>query len=232
VFVGDLDVDGDYDVVSSGSQASLVKWYENDGLQNFTAHTIASLAGARAVHVANINNDSLPDIAAVGLQDYVVWYENMGGGSFTTHNIDFNLDLAFGLYVADLDTDGDQDILATGGLADDLVWYESDLIGITENDSQNALLSGIQAIYNQPNPLSTQTTFYFETLRPMSITLGIYDVSGRVVQKLTHHVEEAGYVQISWDRCDSSGSMVPAGIYFYVAESGGTYRTGQVCVVD
>ncbi|WP_202842351.1 FG-GAP repeat domain-containing protein [Luteimonas saliphila] len=70
--VGDLDGDGDLDVVASSwinywrdpGRHTLV-WYENDGEQNFTAHGIASEpAGLTSLRLADINGDGRPDIVA------------------------------------------------------------------------------------------------------------------------------------------------------------------------
>jgi hypothetical protein len=231
VFVEDMDGDGDYDIVASGSQAHQVKWYENDGAQNFTAHAVGNLQGARAVFIAYINGDTLPDIAAVGLLDMVMWYENSGTGSFVPHVIDNFLDLAFGLYVADLDGDSDNDVLATGGTADDLVWYENDLVGVAEHEHRKAAVCEIASLRNRPNPFTTYTRFGFDIMVSSSISLDILDVSGRLIQTLTQR-SEAGHVEIAWDRRDRRGNRVPAGVYFYRVEVGTSSAVGRMCVID
>lgn len=232
VFIGDMDMDGDYDIVASGSQDNQVKWYENDGFQNFTGHVVANLQGARAVFVAHINSDTLPDIAAVSLLDVVMWYENSGGGNFVPHVIDNFLDLAFGLYVADLDGDSDLDVLATGGSANDLVWYESDLVGVAENEYQKPILCEVIRLHNSPNPFTAHTTFYFDIRKPSSITLGIFDISGQLIQTLTQQSQGAGHIEMAWDRRDAQGYRVPAGIYFYRVETVTSSGSGHMCVID
>ena len=70
--VGDLDGDGDLDVVASSwvnywrdpGRHTLV-WYENDGQQNFTAHGIASEpAGLTTLQLADMTGDGRLDIVA------------------------------------------------------------------------------------------------------------------------------------------------------------------------
>ena len=69
---GDLDGDGDLDVVASSwvnfwkdpGRHTLV-WYENDGRQGFTAHAIASQPpGLVSLRLADVNGDGRPDIVA------------------------------------------------------------------------------------------------------------------------------------------------------------------------
>ena len=69
---GDLDGDGDLDVVASSwvnfwrdpGRHTLV-WYENDGRQGFTAHAIASQPpGLVSLSLADVNGDGRPDIVA------------------------------------------------------------------------------------------------------------------------------------------------------------------------
>ena len=44
MFAADVDGDGDTDVLSASFYDDKIAWYENDGSQNFTAHTISTAA--------------------------------------------------------------------------------------------------------------------------------------------------------------------------------------------
>lgn len=74
--VGDLDGDGDIDIVSGSwvnfwdepNRAAIV-WYENDGHQNFKAHRLAERpAGIAAIQLADVNGDGTLDIIAGALR--------------------------------------------------------------------------------------------------------------------------------------------------------------------
>jgi hypothetical protein len=130
--VGDLDADSDLDVVVTAGPENRVYWFENSGNNLSWSLSIidASLQYPIAVFIADINGDSTLDVVSGGFNsDDIVWFENGGGIpiSWTRHNIDDSLDGANNVYVADIDSDNDPDVVATGNHAHDLVWYENNL---------------------------------------------------------------------------------------------------------
>jgi len=130
--VADLDGDGDMDIVSASQADDAIAWYENDGAANpsFTAADIATSAdGAQQVFVADMDNDGDMDIVSVSYTDNALaWYENDGAAnpSFTAADISTSENGPASVFVADLDNDGDMDIVI--GAYDDhtIAWYEND----------------------------------------------------------------------------------------------------------
>ena len=53
-----------------------------------------------------------------------VWFKNNGRGKFTVHEIARNQS-AYDLCVADMDGDGDLDLIAAGAESDNVVWLEN-----------------------------------------------------------------------------------------------------------
>ncbi|UCD19975.1 MAG: VCBS repeat-containing protein [candidate division WOR-3 bacterium] len=139
VYALDIDADGDSDVVAAAYTANTIAWWRNDGGTpvQFTKQIIdGALAGALGVFAADINNDGHTDV--LGTADYtddVTWYSNSGTSpiSWTRTIIDGGCDGAWPVYAADLDGDGDIDVLAAANASHDIYWYENDLIGINEN---------------------------------------------------------------------------------------------------
>ena len=132
VYVDDVDGDGDLDVVSAVAYDDTIAWSENDGADDpsWTTSVIATTASnGRNVHVADMDGDGDLDVVATSLDDNTVsWYENDGADdpSWTAADIDTNSDGAFGVYVDDMDDDGDLDIVIGSAFDDTIAWYEND----------------------------------------------------------------------------------------------------------
>ena len=129
VCAADIDGDGDMDVVGAASNADDIAWWENDGEGAFgTAQIIdGDFKGASSVHAYDVDMDGdLDVIATAAVEGYVTWWENTDGqGTFErTQTIDDNYEGASSVYVADVDGDGDPDVLGAASVADDVTWWE------------------------------------------------------------------------------------------------------------
>ena len=128
VFAADVDGDGDLDALSASQFNDEIAWYENDGSQNFTAHSISLTAdGAVTVFAADVDGDGDLDALSASLLDsQIAWYENDGNENFTPHTITTQTDFATDVFAADVDGDGDIDVLSASLRDDKLAWYEND----------------------------------------------------------------------------------------------------------
>lgn len=125
VAAGDVDGDGDVDLVASTNPQGMA-WHENvDGLGTaWSPHGIASVQ-APAMAVADVDRDGDMDVLSNGGSPAALrWHENDGaGGTWTTHTIaTTSTILVHSLSTADIDGDGDPDALSVEGNA---VWYEN-----------------------------------------------------------------------------------------------------------
>ena len=132
--LADVDRDGDVDLVSGGT---LVAWYENDGQFGFSKRELGELPDiypAKVVLAADMDRDQDMDVLAVyrasipGVGDTVVWFENDGDAQFVAHEIITERNIEH-VVLADLDGDGDLDILAASsdlsGSRNKLFWFEN-----------------------------------------------------------------------------------------------------------
>ena len=126
-----MDNDGDMDILSASYNDDTIAWYENDGASDpsWTAADIDTNAdGAYAVFAADMDNDGDMDIlSASENDDTVAWYENDGASdpSWTASDIATSADGACGVFAADLDNDGDLDVLSASFYDDAIAWYEN-----------------------------------------------------------------------------------------------------------
>jgi hypothetical protein len=150
LFVIDLDGDLDPDILSASSADGMVAWYENDCAQTacapptFTEQVITEddpnadppvVTGARGVHAANIGGDGDLDVlAALYEANRIRWYEREEPPStaWVEHEVldpsggQFILFGATSIFGADLDGDGDTDLVATAATGRLVAWFESD----------------------------------------------------------------------------------------------------------
>jgi len=133
VFAGDVDGDGDIDVLSA-SQDAKIAWYENKTIQGsaaFPAQSVISTSadGAVSVFGADVDGDGDMDVVSASFfDDKIAWYENDGAASlsFTERVISTSADGACSVFAADVDADGDLDVLSASPNDNKIAWYESD----------------------------------------------------------------------------------------------------------
>ena len=128
VRAGDLDGDGDLDlaVAQFGYDDGETRWIENLGNWQFKSHILQNLSGPINVEIVDIDKDGDLDIISLVSQEWeeIYGYINDGKGNFTSKliwgssNEDFG---SSGIYITDLDKDGDDDILYTNGDAFDYI---------------------------------------------------------------------------------------------------------------
>lgn len=124
----DMDKDGDIDIISVYGSDSLIIWYENDGSENFTEQILTNdQYGVKSIYPIDMDGDS--DIDILVSNDYtnqISWYENDGSQNFT-QNIIYTGYTPHKIHAADLNGDGNMDIIASfySG-ANRIFWFEND----------------------------------------------------------------------------------------------------------
>ena len=135
VAAADLDGDGDLDLLSASFNDDTIAWYENDGAADpaFTKRVLTTAAnGAADVGVADLDGDGDSDIFGASVfGDTIVWYENDGAAdpAFTEHVVTNSANGAIRVAAADLDGDGDLDLLSASLYDGKVAWYENDGAG-------------------------------------------------------------------------------------------------------
>lgn len=127
VYAGDIDGDGDKDVLYLGWTDGEIGWLENRGDFSFDKHLIVTgFLGARYAELLDIDRDNDMDFIAVArTSDQTAWWENDGEQNFTKHIIDDSRIGPATLSVADMDNDSDDDIVVGCWKTPDVLWYEN-----------------------------------------------------------------------------------------------------------
>jgi hypothetical protein len=74
---------------------------------------------------------------------------------------------------------------------------------------------------NYPNPFNPTTTISYGLPVASDVSLVVYDVTGREVNRLVQTTQHAGWYDVEWNGLDVSGMQVSTGLYFARIEAGG-----------
>ncbi|MEM6569139.1 MAG: VCBS repeat-containing protein [Planctomycetota bacterium] len=125
----DLDGDGDLDVVSSDGSTSRVVWHENLGSGSFSAARDVGSVLSTSAEVVLVDWDGDGDVDVLvgpSFSSDVIAFENLGTGTFAPAVTALTGVLFATFDRADLDGDGDEDLLAdTQGTDVGLAWIEN-----------------------------------------------------------------------------------------------------------
>jgi len=130
-YAADLDGDGDLDLMSASASDNEVTWYENRGGSPpaFTERLVADrMWGVRHVYADDLDMDGDIDIfSGVELSNVIAWHENRGGSppTFVTHALTQQAPGVHAIHTADLDNDGDPDVVAANETGNSVAWYEN-----------------------------------------------------------------------------------------------------------
>lgn len=140
--LGDVDADGNIDVVVSNRGSNSISIFRNTssgGMMSFATRVdIAAAAHSAAIAIRDFDNDGLPDIAvqSIDLAGTVSFFRNTSSGSFISFAN--RIELAIGgmlnnIAAADFNVDGKADLVLTN--------FASNQIMILQNNSTPGVLS-------------------------------------------------------------------------------------------
>lgn len=129
VETGDMDSDGDLDIVVGGGDYFYMMWFENTGTTFSTQQHMLNIVADHFV-LSDINGDGYLDIVSSHSWYIEITYNlNISGTGleFEEHTIYAPIVGAytFPFTVADLDSDGDDDVIYTTTIAQELIWAEN-----------------------------------------------------------------------------------------------------------
>lgn len=129
---GDIDGDGDIDLIAAAVTSNRIEWYENSGTGTFTTHLLDNnFRGAHTVQLIDLDQDGDMDILCSGWDNSAAkseeaWWENNGNEVFTKHVISPTLDQSPFIDAADIDLDGDLDLIGTDETTGEVYGWSND----------------------------------------------------------------------------------------------------------
>jgi len=149
VRAGDIDGDGDKDVIGVAITTHDILWWENSGEQpiEWIKHVVdPNFIGAHKVELIDMDNDEDLDVLCAGyLGHQVAWWRNTFQDSIVWEKelIGSGVINACAADAKDLDEDGDLDVIATAQGSDEvIIWYNEN--GLATSWTRDVLSSNLE----------------------------------------------------------------------------------------
>ena len=95
------------------------------------------------------------------------------------------------------------------------------------NDNEAPIAPEVFALYpNYPNPFNPVTNIRFSLPENQKVSLGVYSVTGRLVETLVNEDRVAGFHTIQWN-----ASRYASGVYFYRLDAGVNSKTQKMILL-
>jgi hypothetical protein len=94
------------------------------------------------------------------------------------------------------------------------------------NETNLELPTKTEISQNYPNPFNASTNIEYTLASASKVTLTVYDVQGRVVDKLVDSYQQAGFYRVNWN-----GDYLPSGVYFYKLNTGDLSEVKQMVLM-
>jgi hypothetical protein len=155
VYTADVDGDGDMDILGASDAHDEIVWFENEGGSGtswFLRTVDESFYGAMSVRADDVDGDGDTDIlGAANDLHQIAWWENLDtwGTAWVKHAVVGGFFGAWCVSTADIDGDGDRDILGAATSSGIRWWENEDGVGHSwQEHIIKAEFSGAMSVYS------------------------------------------------------------------------------------
>ena len=202
--------------------------------------------------LADLDNDGHLEIITAS-KDGKIYAFNGDGSVINNFPVSTGLSIDAAPAVNDIDSDGDFELLigTSSGLevidvkstAGSLVswkmhrgnskrtgvYYLPDLMSVGSKDGSVA--ESFAVSHNFPNPFNPITTFQVTIAEKSKLDVSVYDVSGRLINRLINQNVDAGIHTFRWNGRNQGGQFVPTGVYFLQIISGDNQHLQKMALI-
>jgi hypothetical protein len=231
--LGDINGDGDRDIVLSHSESSgRVSWFENPVWAEHAVET-GTLVGAHSLEAVDFDRDGDFDVVTgemhTSSQKRVFVYRNDGAGAAWTR-LTLAVTGTHNVRVGDVTGDNKPDIVGKNydGPKSVELWENSVALAVSVGPTGTPRfeLGG-----NYPNPFSEDTSIPYHLVAAADVTLIVYGITGWKYATLVDGRKNAGGHVAAWNGRDRAGSKLRSGVYFYRMTSGGVTQTKKMVIL-
>jgi len=232
LFINDYDLNGLNDICAFGSLGGgLIMLQEPNnsfcgyvetafsGAENFAFFTSGDINGNNRLDLIVSNWQTCIECGGSGevkMSNYLnfdpIDFWNDSASAWFSLGIRNEVGVAVVPILADVDNDGDLDIIHTGYPT--TVTYNENVI--TSFEEQNNLPTPFSLSLNYPNPFNSMTKISYNLPSSGVVKLTVYNLLGEKIKILVNNYQSSGNHTVSFD-----ASKVPSGLYLYRIEFNG-----------
>ena len=234
----DLDGDEDIDLVVGEQYPLYETWIlSNQGDGSFGAAAAGPVHGSQGtveICAADFDGEDCPEILPICDQSWIQCYTNDCDAVWYWEDFELLLPycIANDVAAADIDNDGDLDVVLSCATSDDVVVHLNLRQPTAVADHGAPADAGMRLSQNHPNPFNPSTTIRFALAEAGSVDLRILDIRGLEITRLLDScLLAAGPHSLTWDGLDARGEVLPSGVYFYRLEAGGGRETRKMLLL-